>query len=139
MERRAQLGIARHLLYVGYQYVAPYYTLFDALLLPSGNEGTPVVAIEALAAGTPVVATDVGGIPDVVEHGTDGFLTGVGDIEGLASALERLARSPALRAEMGRAGRERTLPRYRVERLVDDIDALYRELLAEQGLPLPDA
>jgi glycosyltransferase involved in cell wall biosynthesis len=139
VERGAHdLGIARHILFVGYQHdVAPYYTLFDALLLPSGNEGTPVVAIESLAAGTPVVATDVGGLPDVVEHGTDGFLTSVGDIEGLASALERLARNPALRAEMSHTGRERTLPRYRVERLVDDIDALYRELLAEQGLPLP--
>jgi glycosyltransferase involved in cell wall biosynthesis len=98
-----------------------------------------VVAIESLAAGTPVVASDVGGVADVVEHGTDGFLTGVGDIEGIATALERLARDPELRAAMSRAGRERTYPRYRVERLVDDVDRLYRELLAEQGLPLPDA
>ena len=59
----------------------------------------------------------------------DGFLVGVGDIEAMADALERLARDPGLREEMGRAGRERTLPRYRVERLVDDVDALYRELL----------
>ena len=139
LERRAHaLGIVRHTLFLGYQHdVAPYYKFFDALLLPSGNEGTPVVAIESLAAGTPVVATEVGGVADVVEHGTDGFLTGVGDIEAIASALERLARDPELRATMARAGRERTIPRYRVERLVDDVDGLYRELLAEQGLPLP--
>jgi glycosyltransferase involved in cell wall biosynthesis len=141
VEQRAhELGIARHILFVGYQQdVAPYYALFDALLLPSGNEGTPVVAIESLAAGTPVVATAVGGVPDVVESGTDGFLTSVGDIDALAAALERLARNPELRTEMGRAGRARTLPRYRVERLVDDVDALYRVLLAEKGLPLPPA
>jgi glycosyltransferase involved in cell wall biosynthesis len=133
-----ELGIAAHTLFVGYQRdVAPYYGLFDVLLLPSGNEGTPVVAIEALAAGTPVVATRVGGVPDVVEHGTDGFLVPVGDVEALAASLERLAENPGLREEMGRAGRERTLPRYRVERLVDDVDSLYRVLLAEQGLPLP--
>ena len=139
VERRAhELGIAREILFVGYQQdVAPYYGLFDALLLPSGNEGTPVVAIESLAAGTPVVATAVGGVPDVVENGTDGFLAPVGDVEALAGALERLARNPELRAEMGRAGRARTLPRYRVDRLVDDVDALYRVLLAERGLPLP--
>ena len=96
------------------------------------------MAIESLAAGTPVVATDVGGVPDVVEQGTDGFLTSVGDVEAMAAALERLARNPDLAVEMGRAGRERTLPRYRVERLIDDIDSLYRVLLAEKGLPLPE-
>jgi glycosyltransferase involved in cell wall biosynthesis len=137
-ERAHMLGIARHTLFVGYQRdVAPYYGLFDVLLLPSGNEGTPVVAIESLAAGTPVVATDVGGVPDVVENGRSGFLTRVGDINGIVDALERLARDPDLRDELGQAGRERTIPRYRVDRLVDDVDALYRELLAERGLPSP--
>jgi glycosyltransferase involved in cell wall biosynthesis len=141
VERRAHgLDLARSTLYLGYQRdVAPYYALFDALLLPSGNEGTPVVAIESLAAGTPVVATRVGGVPDVVSDGVDGFLTGVGEVDELAAALETLARDPGLREKMGRAGRERTLPRYRVERLVGDVDRLYRELLAERGLPLPDA
>jgi glycosyltransferase involved in cell wall biosynthesis len=137
-ERAHMLGIARHTLFVGYQRdVAPYYGLFDVLLLPSGNEGTPVVAIESLAAGTPVVATDVGGVPDVVENERSGFLARVGDVDAIADALERLARDPGLRHDLGQAGRERTIPRYRVDRLVDDIDALYRELLAERGLPGP--
>jgi glycosyltransferase involved in cell wall biosynthesis len=133
-----ELGIAHEVRFVGYQQdVAPYYAFFDVLLLPSANEGTPVAAIEALASGTPVVATSVGGVPDVVENDTDGILVPAGDVEALAGALERLARDPELRGEMGRAGRARTLPRYRVERLVDDVDALYRALLAERGLPLP--
>jgi glycosyltransferase involved in cell wall biosynthesis len=136
----AELGIARHILSVGYQEdVAPYYSFFDVLVLPSANEGTPVVAIEALAAGRPVVATRVGGLPDVVSEGEDGFLVEVGDVEGVASALERLARDPALRARMGAAGPPRVIPRYRVERLVDDVDRLYRELLTQKGLPLPSA
>jgi glycosyltransferase involved in cell wall biosynthesis len=139
VERRAhELGIARHVLSVGYQRdVAPYYAFLDALLLPSANEGTPVVAIESLAARKPVVATRVGGVPDVVVDGTDGFLVPVGDVTAMADALERLARDPGLRARMGEAGNARVVPRYRVERLVDDIDALYRELLAGAGLPLP--
>src|SRR5262245_33339345 len=139
IEQRAHgLGLARHLLAVGYQRdVAPYYAFIDALLLPSANEGTPVVAIEALAARRPVVATQVGGVPDVVDDGEDGFLVPVGDTAAMAAALERLARFPELRAGMGDHGAERVIPRYRVERLVDDVDALYRELLAGAGLPLP--
>src|SRR6185437_1877247 len=67
-ERTAhELGVARETLFVGYQRdVSSYYNFFDILLLASANEGTPVVAIEALAAGRPVVSTRVGGVPDVV-------------------------------------------------------------------------
>jgi glycosyltransferase involved in cell wall biosynthesis len=141
VEQRAhELGISRHTLFIGYQHdVGPYYAFFDALLLPSANEGTPVVAIEALASSRPVVATRVGGVPDVVADGIDGFLVEVGDIEAMTDRLAELAADPELRASMGRAGRERVLPRYRVERLIDDIDSLYRELLGAKGLPLPSA
>jgi glycosyltransferase involved in cell wall biosynthesis len=133
-----RLGLMRDCLFVGYQRdVAPYYAFFDALLLPSANEGTPVVAIEALAAGLPVVATAVGGVADVVEDGVDGFLVPRGDVEALAERLHRLADDPELRRTLGAAGSERVPERYAVERLVDDMDALYRELLAEAGLPLP--
>jgi glycosyltransferase involved in cell wall biosynthesis len=133
-----RLGIMRDCLFVGYQReVAPYYAFFDALLLPSANEGTPVVAIEALAAGLPVVATDVGGVGDVVEDGVDGFLVAAGDVDALADRLQRLAADPGLRQRLGEAGAERVPERYAVERLVDDMDGLYRELLAEAGLPLP--
>ena len=139
IETRAHsLGIARHVLSVGYQRdVGPYYAFIDALLLTSANEGTPVVAIESLAARRPVVSTRVGGVPDVVDDGEDGFLVPVGDVRAMAEALERLARDPELRERMGDAGAERVVPRYRVGRLVADVDALYRELLAGAGLPLP--
>jgi glycosyltransferase involved in cell wall biosynthesis len=139
VEREAhELGIARNVISVGYQRdVSPYYALFDALVLPSANEGTPVVAIEALASGRPVVATRVGGVPDVVTDEEDGYLVGVGDVEAIAAALERLARDPELRRAFGSRGRTGVVPRYRVERLIDDVDSLYRELLTEQGLPLP--
>lgn len=132
IERRAhELGIMRNTLFLGYQEnVAPYYAAFDAMILPSGNEGTPVSAIEALAAGRPVVATRVGGVPDVVRDGEDGFLVERGEVEQLADALERLAQDPELRRRLGEAGRARVLARYSVERLVDDVDRLYRSLLA---------
>ena len=133
-----ELGIAKRVLSLGYQRdVSPYYALFDALVLPAANEGTPVVAIEALAAQRPVVATRVGGVPDVVMDCETGFLVESGDVEAIAEALARLAGDPELRARMGARGREFVVPRYRVERLVDDIDELYRELLTQKGLPLP--
>jgi glycosyltransferase involved in cell wall biosynthesis len=132
VERRAhELGLMRDTLFLGYQEeVAPFYAAFDAMILPSINEGTPVSAIEALAAGRPVVATRVGGVPDVVREGEDGFLVEPGDVDALAERLARLAADPELRARLGAAGRARVVPRYSVERLVDDIDLLYRSLLA---------
>ncbi len=134
VEQRAHgLGIVRHCLFLGYQEdVAPLYQAFDAVILPSVNEGTPVSVIEALAAGRPVVATAVGGVPDVVREGVDGFLVEPGDLDGLAERLERLAADPELRARMGAAGRARVVPRYAVDRLIDDIDTLYRTLLEER-------
>jgi len=134
-ERAHRLGIVRSCFFLGYQDdVAPFYAAFDALVLPSANEGTPVSAIETLASGRPVVATRVGGVPDVVRDGVDGFLVEPGDVHGLAERLGVLAADPALARRMGDAGREHVLSRYSVERLVDDVDALYRKLLAEKGL-----
>jgi glycosyltransferase involved in cell wall biosynthesis len=141
LERLAgDLGLMRNCLFAGYQEdVAPFFAAFDAFVLPSGNEGTPVTAIEALASGCPVVATRVGGVPDVVRDGVDGLLVEPGDREALADALARLAADPELRRRMGEAGRERVLPRYAVERLIDDVDGLYRRLLAKKGVAVSEA
>lgn len=132
VERRAhELGIVRDSFFLGYQDdVAPFYAAFDALILPSANEGTPVSAIEALAGGRPVVATRVGGVPDVVRDGVDGFLVDPGDVEAMAERLAALAADRDLRARMGRAGRAEVHERYSVDRLLDDMDQLYRRLLA---------
>jgi glycosyltransferase involved in cell wall biosynthesis len=129
------LGIVRSCFFVGYQSeIAGYYRLFDAFVLPSVNEGTPVSAIESLASGTPVVANRVGGVPDVVRDGVDGFLVEPGDIEGAAARLAELAGDPELRARLGEAGRSRVFDRYAVARLVDDVDRLYRSLLESKGI-----
>jgi glycosyltransferase involved in cell wall biosynthesis len=132
LERYAhELGVVRRCLFLGYQdEVGRFYQAIDALILPSTNEGTPVSVIEALAAERPAVATRVGGIPDVIRAGVDGFLVDVGDSVALAEQLTVLARDPARRAEMGAAGRANVLERYAVERLIDDVDLLYRSLAA---------
>ena len=128
--RAHELGVAKRCLFLGYQEdVGAFYDAVDAVILPSANEGTPVSVIEALAAGRPAVATRVGGVPDVVRDGVDGFLVDVGDVDSLAARLAELAADPERRTAMGAAGRERVLARYAVGRLVDDVDRLYRSLL----------
>jgi glycosyltransferase involved in cell wall biosynthesis len=131
LEQRAHdLGLARSCFFVGYQEeVAPWYAVCDAVVLTSASEGTPVTIIEALAAGRPVVATDVGGVRDVVDEGETGFLVPPRDTNALAQRLRALANDAGLREAMGAAGRARVLERYAVDRLVADVDVLYRELL----------
>lgn len=105
------------------------YAALDVVTLTSRDEGTPVSLIEASAAGRPVVATRVGGVPDIVRDGTTGFLVPSGAGEALASGVTRLLRDPALRQRMGRAGRQWVGPRFDSGRLTDDVAALYEELL----------
>lgn len=135
LERYAhELGVVRRCLFVGYQDdVGRFYEAIDVLLLPSANEGTPVSVIEALAARRPAVATRVGGTSDVVRDGVDGFLVEAGDADALGERLAELATDAERRERMGAEGRERVLERYAVDRLVDDVDRLYRSLLASRG------
>ena len=79
------------------------------------------------------MATRVGGTPDVVRDGEDGYLVEVGDVASLADRLAELAADPERRERMGGDARVRMLERYAVPRLVDDIDRLYRSLLADRG------
>ena len=111
------------------------YAACDAVALTSANEGTPVSVIEALAARRPVVATDVGGVADVVQDGRSGFLVEARDVEGMADRLAELAADPGLRDSFGACGREDVLERYSVPRLVSEIDRLYRELLERASSP----
>jgi glycosyltransferase involved in cell wall biosynthesis len=137
-ELAGELGIVRDCLFPGYQEeVGPFFAAFDVFVLPSGNEGTPVTAIEALASGCPVVASRVGGVPGVVDDGVDGFLVAPEAVDEVASRLAELARDAELRARMGAAGRERMQTRYAVDRLIDDVDRLYRELLEQKGIDTP--
>ena len=124
-------GLAKSVLFLGYQDdVARWYAACDAIVLSSANEGTPVTLIEALAAGRPVVATRVGGVEDVVDDGVTGHLVRPGDTHAIAERLALLAADPELRRRMGETGRAQMLQRYAVSRLVDDVDRLYRALLA---------
>jgi len=125
------LGIAGRVHFVGWVTDLPrFYATLDMFVLSSLNEGTPVAAIEAMAAGLPVAATSVGGVPDVVDAGVTGTLVPPRDPEALAAALVALAGAPDTRRRMGLAGRARASERYGQERLVTDIEQLYARALA---------
>jgi glycosyltransferase involved in cell wall biosynthesis len=129
-ERLARdLGVADRVRFLGYvDDIGAWYATFDAFLLTSLNEGTPVVAIEALAAGVPVVATDAGGTRTVVDDGESGFVVAVGAVDALAERLTQLRDDAALRRRLGETGAERMRVRFSIDRMVDDIGRLYAEV-----------
>jgi len=125
------LGVESRCHFVGYRReMRDWYGAFDAFCLTSANEGTPVAAIEALAAERPVVATRVGGTEAVVEEGISGYLVPAGDVAGLAARLAELARDPEGRAQLGRAGAARMRERYSSERMFEQVEELYRSVVA---------
>lgn len=104
----------------------------DVVAAPSLQEGLGLVPIEAMALGKPVVASDVGGLAEVVEHGVTGLLTPPGDPGALADAVLSLLRDAAMREAMGEAGRRRVLERFTLSRMCDATGALYRAVLARE-------
>ena len=113
------------------------YGALEVVVLTSRNEGTPVALIEAGAAGRPAVATDVGGVPDVVRDGVTGFVVPPGDHEAVAARILALLEHPETAAAMGEAGREWVRSRFAAERLVEDLIALYAGLLEAKGIGRP--
>ena len=125
-----ELGVSERCRLVGFQQrMREWYAAFDATLLTSANEGTPVVAIESLAAERPVVATRAGGTSTVVLDRESGFLESIGDTDGLAGRLAELARDGHQRAELGRRGAEDVRERFATERMADELEAVYRGVL----------
>ena len=131
LERLAgELGLADSVEFLGYVSDASRVVArADLAILASDSEGTPVALIEAAAAGRPAVATAVGGVPEVVVPGA-GILVPRGDYAALAAALDRCARDRPLRERMGAHAREHVLRHFSVDRLLEDIESLYEELLA---------
>jgi len=125
-EAAIELGVTDRCRFVGYRRDAPgWYSAFDVLLLTSANEGTPVAAIESLAAARPVVATNVGGTATVVDDGETGLLALVTDTRALAAHLDALARDPRRRIAMGELGAQRMRERFSTERMIDETERVY--------------
>lgn len=121
-------GINEKVLFLGWRSdVAEIISTFDVFVLPSLNEGMGRVLVEAMAIGKPIVASDVGGIPDLIIHGKNGFLVPPADSEALAMAIMELYRNPTLRINMGQQGKAMSVS-FSVESMIQKIDQLYTDL-----------
>ena len=128
------LGIQDKVIFLGWRDDMPFiYADLDVVVLTSLNEGTPVTLIEAMASAKPVVATAVGGVPDIVLDGQTGILAPSGDADGLAVGVIDLLQDPDKRQEFGERGREFVRGKYTKERLCADIEKLYGELLSARS------
>ncbi len=113
---------------VGQDDMAAYYAGADVFCLPSFAEGVPVVLMEAMASGRAVVATRVGGVPELVEDGASGLLVAPGNVDELAAALERLASSPEEREKMGLTGRQEVVEDFDARKCAAQLAALFQEM-----------
>lgn len=135
LERYAQeLGLGERVIFTGWRRDLPHiYADLSVLAVTSDNEGTPVSAIEAMAAGCPVVATRVGGLSDLIRHEETGYLVPPGDASAVATAILRLLRDPATARRLGLTAQTMVRERFAVQRLIGDMERLYLDLLARQG------
>ncbi|MGW2548443.1 glycosyltransferase, partial [Kitasatospora sp. NPDC001574] len=125
----AELGLTDAVLFTGSRADVPeLLPAFDAFTLSSRQEGLPVALMEAMTSGLPAVVTRVGGMPEVLDDGDQGFLVPPGDPSALADALARLADGPELRTRLGAAARERS-KRFDVAGAQRAVEAVYARVL----------
>ena len=126
------LGIADRVRFLGPREDIPaIMQALDLLVVNSWAEGFGLVIVEAMASGTPVLATAVGGVPEIISHGKNGWLIPPRDEQTLAAAIVALSRQPQLRAEIAEQGRQAALTRFSAARYIGDLENFYRDCSQE--------
>jgi glycosyltransferase involved in cell wall biosynthesis len=130
----AQLGLGGHVEFLGWvQDLSPVLPRWDIFVMPSLEEGFPIAALDAMAAGLPVVATAVGGVPELIEDGKTGWLMPPRDTDALVSRLRFLLRNPEVRHGVGAAAHARVRDHFSAAQMTESFAELYDELLGETG------
>lgn len=125
-----ELGVAHLVDSLGAQEaVIPLLSAADVFLLPSAQESFGLAALEAMACEVPVVASNVGGLPEVIEHGRTGFLHDPSDLDGMAASATALLQDTALAARIARAGRQRVVDEFAVHRVVPLYEECYERVV----------
>jgi glycosyltransferase involved in cell wall biosynthesis len=128
----SRLGIDRNVRFLGFsEYVAPLLRKATVLALPSRGEGMPISALEAMSLGVPVVATDVGGVPDLISSPHVGSVIPPENPVRLANALVELLHNPARAASLGTAGKEHVLQHFPLSKMAVDTAFVYQECLGD--------
>jgi N-acetyl-alpha-D-glucosaminyl L-malate synthase BshA len=126
----ADLGVSDDVVFVGKQpRIVDYLSTADVLLLPSETESFGLVALEAMSCLVPVVASRVGGLPEVVEEGVTGFLAEIGDVDRMAEAAVAILSDDALAARMGAAGRASAVANFTTDAVIPQYLDYYREVI----------
>ncbi len=126
-----ELGVAERVTFLGkHTSVEELLSCCDLFLLPSESESFGLAALEAMACGAPVLATAVGGVPEVVEDGATGALLPVGDVEGMVEAAIRILSEPGVAQAMGRQAREVAVSRFAADHIVPLYESYYRRVLS---------
>jgi len=134
MKLTDELGIAEHVIFTGFAEDIPeIYSCSDVAVLSSLSEGLPQSLLQAMAAGIPVVATKVGGVPEVVIHEKTGLLVESGDHEGLAKGIIRILQNRDEAEQMSRDARELILKEHTADKMIDKIEGLYKKLLSKKA------
>ena len=129
-----QLGLERQVTFLGHvQDVPAFLAEIDCLVSSSLSEGLPLSLIEAMLAEVPIVATRVGGVPELITHGQHGYLCPADDAEALASSITGILSQPAQAAEMARAAAQRAYTDFSVRTMADRHEALYAELCSRNA------
>ncbi len=128
--RAQQLGVGGDTVFVGKQAkIADYLGIADVFLLPSELESFGLAALEAQACEVPVIATRIGGIPEVINEGETGFLSDVGDVEKMSADTLRLLRDEQLRRTFGQKGRELAVQRYSTSKIIPQYISFYERIV----------
>ena len=126
-----RLGLQDRVRFLGTQEsVEEIAAMSDVFLLPSELESFGLSALEAMACGVPVVGSDAGGLPEVVQHAETGYLLPVGDVEGMAARTLEILKDDGRRREMGHAGRRRAAALFGADRIVSQYERYYEKVLA---------
>ena len=128
-----RLGLEKSVIFAGQQDQSyDFMNMMDVFVLPSLHEGIPMVVLEALALQRPVVATRVGGIPEVIEHGQTGFLAEPSDASSLARLLQRLVEDLPMAVSIGKAGRTRVEEKFTARTMAGKTAELYEQVLSKE-------
>lgn len=129
-ELAEELGISKRIHFMGKQNnVIPILSCADVFLLPSEKESFGLAALEAMACEVPVVATRTGGLPELISHEETGFLSNIGDVDGMTNQIIRILSSESYKSQIGKAARNRAETEFSSHKIIPQYETLYRKLI----------